>query len=211
MLKVKLLVAACFAVFAVGAAASATASAEWMVGGTNLVGSAALGNAGVLKTGQLTVTGVTTVVCNGKEVVLHSGSIIAPDKILVSSVLFSECKGNNAPCDTITNGKIATVPIHGVAKLDGTLSTYITLLPETKTIFAQIAFSNPECPLLVGGGAPVTGRASLLVHEGKDERLAHSALLFTLPGDLKVGSNAAEITGALFDIALQSHKLWSFL
>jgi hypothetical protein len=211
MFRVKLLVAACFAVFAVGAIASATASADWMVAGTNLVGSQGLSNASVLKEGELVVGAVTTIKCKASEVVVTGGSIIAPDKILASSLTFNECKGTNAPCNTISGEKISTVPIHGVAKLDGTLNTYITVLPETKTIFATIGFTNAECPLIVGGGAPVTGSASILAHEGSDERPSHQALAFTLTNALKVGSTNAEIKGVTFDIKLTSGSNWSFL
>lgn len=211
MSKANLLIAACVTAFAVGVVASATASAAWMVGGTTLVESVAVGNGLVLKEGEFTVPGVTSIICKGHEVTITNGRIIAPDKILASSLTFNQCKGSTAPCDLITGEKIASVPIHAVAKLDGILSTYITLLPETKTMLAAIEFTNPECPLAVGGGAPVTGTLSLLIHEGKDERLTHSVLLFTLPNALKVGSSNAEIKGALFDIALQSHKPWSFL
>ncbi|HEY2768622.1 MAG TPA: hypothetical protein VGI76_10205 [Solirubrobacteraceae bacterium] len=198
-------------VFAVVAAASATASADWMVGGTALVGSAPLSNALVLKEGELVVTGVTTLKCTAHEITVTNGSIVAPDKILASSLTFNGCKGSNAPCDTIAGEKVSTVPIHGVAKLDGTLNTYITVLPETKTVFATIAFTNAECPLIIGGGVPVSGTFSLLAHEGFDERLGHSVLVFSLTNALKVGSTNAEIKGVTFDIKLTSNKLWSFL
>jgi hypothetical protein len=212
MSRSKLLVAACFTVFALSALASATASAgEWMVNGTKLTGSAAiLSTALVLSEGRLFVPNVLSIKCKAHEVGITGGKIIAPDGVLATSINFKECAvtEGNPTCELATK-TISTVPVNGLALLEGTLNTYIHISPETKAAFATIKFSGETCALL--GVQPVTGNASLLIHEGFDERALHLTLAFSLPKSLKVGSSEALLEGLSADVRLESNQNWSFL
>jgi hypothetical protein len=212
MSRAKLLFTACFVVFALSALASATASAgEWMVEGKPLSGSEELATGAlVLAEGELKVLpAVTTIKCRAHEIGITGGKIIAPDGVLATSISFKECEGEGACTEIANGGAIKTLPVHGLALLDGPLNTYISVLPETKTTFATIGFTSENCALFPS--QPVTGSASLLAHEGFDERVIHRVLAFSLPKALKVGSSEADLRGAVADIELKSKKPWSFL
>jgi hypothetical protein len=208
MPKAKLLVAACFALFALSV--PATANAGWVVNGKALAASESkplATHALVLTTGELKVlTANFAIKCQGHEVGIEEGKIIGTNGILVKSITFEGCHGEGV-C-TIESEKIKTVPIHGTAILDGALNAYISLLPETKTTFATVKFNNEECALF--GPQPVTGSASILVHGAAHETLTHLGLAFTLPKALKVGSDEAHLRGLSFDIALGTDEPWSF-
>jgi hypothetical protein len=210
MPKAKLLVAACFALFALSV--PATANAGWIVSGKALAAGESkplATHALVLTTGELKVlTANFAIKCSGHEVGIEGGKIVGTDGILVKSISFKACKGSNT-CTNLENEEIKTVPIHGKAILDGTLNAYISLLPETKTTFATIKFIDAECALL--GTQLVTGGASILVHEAAHEKIVHLGLAFSLPKALRVGSDEADLRGLSFDIALESNEPWSFV
>ncbi len=212
MPKVRLLVLTCLGTIIIGALASSSALAgEWMVEGKPLSGTEELATSAlVLAEGELKVLpAVTTIKCTAHEVGIAGGKIIAPDGILASSISFKQCEGEGA-CAGIANSKeIKTLPIDGLASLDGSLATYILVLPETKTTFATIGFTNELCALFPT--QPVTGDASLLAHDGFDEQVRHRVLGFSLPKALKVGSSEADLRGLVGDIELKSKKSWSFL
>jgi hypothetical protein len=200
------------AIFAAGAVISPTALAgEWMVEGKPLVGSEELAeSAAVLTSGELVVLpAVTTIKCKGREVGITEGKILAPDGILAKAITFTECEGEGACTGLLNEGHIKTVPVHGLALLEGPLHTYISVLPQTKTVLTTIGFTNENCALFPS--QPVTGSASLLVHEGFDERKIHVVLAFSLPKALKVGSSEADLRNVAVDLELKSKKAWSFL
>lgn len=211
MLKAKLLVAACFALFALSIPATANAGL--------VVNKKALGageskplaaNALVLTTGQLQVLTANVVIkCTGEQVGVEGGKIVGTDGILVKSLTFNTCATTEPPTCSLASTQIKTVPIHGKVILDGSLNAYVTVLPETKTTFTTIKFNGVECPLL--GVQPATGTASILVHEAVHEKVVHLGLAFTLKGALKVGSNEAHLGGLSFDIELESKESWSFV
>ncbi len=217
MSKARLLLAACFTMFAFSALASATASATggaWMVNGTLLVGTAALANGLVLSFGTLSALGVE-VQCKAHEVLINGGLIEHPDWLLAKDLTFHECgvlnAGSNCKLPNSNNALILTLAVHGLALLDpgAPLNTLILLLPLPSKTFAVIPFEGEKCALL--GNQPVTGDVDLLIHEGRDEKLLHLVLVLSLPGLLKVGSSEAELHGLDFDIRLASDLPWSFL
>jgi hypothetical protein len=215
MSKARLIVA-CLAVFAFSGIAASSAFASWEVEGETFVSGETrelLPTALVLAHGQLLVPlAGTTIECLGQQLAINKGKIIAPEGLLVESVVFHECTTQNTGNCSVTS-EISTVPIHGLVHLDGSLNIIILLLPETKATFATIAFSGETCALL--GTQPVTEKAAggvhLLIHHGQVFKLLHLVLAFSLPGALKVGSDEASLEGLDFDIALQSHKLFRFL
>ncbi len=211
MPKFRLIIAACLATFAVGAVASATALAgEWDVNGAKLSGSAALAaKATVLEHGKLEVKQAETKIeCVSAELGLSGAKLVAPDGVEATSVTFKECSTKETGgCSVPTT--IGTVPVDGLASLDGTLNTLILVLPKTKAAFATIAFSGTLCAL--AGTQPVTGHVDILIHEGRDPRVVHLGLVFSLPGGLKVGSDEASLEGLKGDLELESKQTWNFL
>jgi hypothetical protein len=204
----KLITTVCVGVLALSALTLASsASAQWMVAGTTLVGNEALANtAQVHELGKLKAAGVT-INCAGKNLTGVSPQIEAGDAGSASSLVFSECTAN-ANC-TVTK-TLGTLPLMAVAKLEGTLAVNVSFLPKTGTIFTTIKFEGAECALL--GTQPVTGKANVLAPTGQDERLLQliEAKVTEATGELKVGSSAAELKGSAL-LRLVSDKTWSFL
>lgn len=213
MSKVKLFVAVCAAACMLSALASTVAYAEWDVGGAKLVGSAAIATtAAVGSSGQLLVpaTGVT-ITCTANVLGINGGRLIAPAGILASSIVFQQCANVGESGCTLATKTIGTVPVHGVASLEGALNTYILVLPETKNTFATIAFTTAEPCAFAGTTQPVTGDASLLIHNGIHPAVTQLVLAFSLKGALKLGSGEALLENADALIQLASGATWNFL
>jgi hypothetical protein len=210
MSRAKLIVTACFAIFALGALTAATASAgEWDVGGSKLVGSEPIKSpAKVLAHGKLVVDAAgVTVECTSKELGIEGGEIVAPEEVRAKSLEFKECT-TSEPCK-LQEENIKTLALHGKAELDGTLGTLVKVLPLPSKTFAVIHFLGETCALL--GFQPVTGTADLLAPSGRDPAVLQLVNAFSLPGSLKVGSNEALLSGLSGDIQLVSGKTWNFL
>ncbi len=211
MSRAKLVMTACFAVLALGALMAATASAgEWDVGGTKLVGSAAIKSpAKVLEHGSLFVhiAGVR-IECVSKELGIEGGEIVAPDEARAKSLEFKECSVTEGPC-TLQENIIRTLALHGLAELDGTLGTLVKVLPLPSKTFAAVHFLGETCSLL--GVQPVTGTADLLAPSGKDPAVLQFVRAFSLPGSLHVGGDEALLTGLNGDVQLASGQTWNFL
>jgi hypothetical protein len=212
MPRFRLIIAACFATIAVGAVASATASAagEWDVNGTKLAGTAALASpAKVLEHGKLVVVGAgVTVECTSTELGISGGEIAAPDQLRVKSIEFKTCTANGENCK-LEEAAIKTEALHGLAELDGTLATFIKVLPLPSKTFAVLHFTGELCA--ISGAQPVTGTADLLAPSGKDPSVLQTVNAFSLKGSLKVGSSEAELAGLKTDIKLVSGQTWNFL
>src|SRR6185312_10334427 len=134
MPKAKLLLGVYFATcLFCGPAITTTAFAgQWDVEGTLLIGTAALlPTALVLNPGRLTMPlSSVTIKCLAHELSLKNGKLIAPDGILVESIVFHECTTENTGNCSVPD-LISTVPIHGLADLDGVSNALILLLPES--------------------------------------------------------------------------------
>jgi hypothetical protein len=207
MFKTKMIVSALFAVLAVSAAVTASAPAQWMVNGANLVGNKKLATtAQVDKKGILTFGGLN-IECNGTLLEGSSPEIRAPDAGFASSLTFTGCATTNQNCSVPAN--IGTVPILAKASLDGALAVKAVFRPETGTTFATINLSGQKCA--VSGVKPVTGDMETSVPTGQDERTLQ--LLETnqaATGLLQVASSAASLTGSAL-LKLESGETWSFL
>jgi hypothetical protein len=217
MSMAKLFVITCFTVFALSAVVSTTAFAggQWDINGTPLAAHATVGleNPLVLNPGLLLVTaGVEafTIKCTGHEILLKKGVLIGPDGALAESVIFHECKVVTPGSFCQLNGSlITTLPIHGLAHLDGTLNALLLVLPETKTVLATIRLTGEFCP--IEGIQALTGGVEALIHEAIHPTRVKLALAFSLKGQLKLGVSEAELAELHVDLKLTSGLPWSFL
>lgn len=212
MPRFRLIIAACLATFAVGAVASTAAlAASWHVNGTELKGSAALASsAQVLTPGELSITAgeKLSIVCEGENLSITGGKLIAPAGILARSITFHECKTKETPNCTLGSTLILVLPVHGLLHFESP-NLLILVLPTTKTTFTTIKFNGEKCALL--GTQPVTGGASILIHNVTTSEPSHFVLAFSSVGGLKVGSDEATLKGVSGDLKLASGESWSFL
>ena len=183
------------------------AGGGWDVNGAPLVGAAELaGTIKVLEHGVLEAAGVK-VECTSTEIGVSGGEIVFPDQIQAKDLTFKSCK-STAPC-SLASETILTLPIHGLAELDGTSGTLIKLLPLPSKTFALLHFEGETCALL--GIQPVTGTLDLLAPSGKNPNVLQLVSVFSLTGSLKVGSSEATLSGLTGDVKLASGQTWNFL
>jgi hypothetical protein len=192
---------AMFAMSAVAATASASA-AEWRVGGSPLVGEKELTEKTTTKENAvLTVAGVNvTVTCTG--LLAQKTDIVAKTTMTAKDLQFTGCKANNN-CEVTT--AITTKELAATVAAVGTEETQITITPKTGTTFANIEFTGAKCGLL--GTQPVKGKVIAKDPKGQTENKVQELVLNTK--ELKVGTNAATMTGAATD-TLVSGEAWSF-
>jgi hypothetical protein len=204
----KLITTVCVGVLALSAVALVSnASAQWMVGGTNLTGtSPLLVKFKVDLVGTLKAAGVA-ITCSGENFEGISPQIEAGDKGSVQSLVFTGCASNSNCTVTKTLG---TVPIVATAVLGVTPAVNVTFKPKTKTIFATIKFDGAECALI--GTQPVSGSAKALMPTGQTEKEVQliEGNTSEASGELKVGSSAASLKCSIL-LILQLHLPWSFL
>lgn len=203
----KLAMAACTGLLLLSALAlTSTASAQWMVNGTNLAANQALASgAPTDKAVEIKVAGVA-VECAGVE--LTSPQIEPGDKASTSSLVFANCSANGG---CIIEKNIHTVPLTATATLGvATLVANIIFKPKTKTVFGTLKFEGAECPLL--GTQVATGSAKFLVPTGRDEKLSQAlqAEVTAASGELKAGGSNVELTGSSL-LKLSTDQPWSFL
>lgn len=208
MFKLKLAgVAVSIALLAYGLSMAGTASANWLVGGTELASTAALSTTAAVDEHVVLKAAGVTVKCEGATLNAVAPEIVAPTSMVASSISFSECTANESCTTTKT---IGTVPLTGAAVAETAPQSSVTFSPKTKTTLATIKFEGASCALL--GVQPLTGKAKLKMPTGQEERTAQlaSAATTEASGELKLGSSAAELkAGALLKLA--SEKAWSFI
>ncbi|HUN77734.1 MAG TPA: hypothetical protein VMU32_02320 [Solirubrobacteraceae bacterium] len=215
MSKVKLTIGMFIAVLAVGAVASASASAAgWMMEGAELTGTASLNNvAPKLLPAELTASGVT-IKCKGNLEGVEP-RIFGSNKGSAASLIFKECESTTKACELTAAEKtgIGTVPVLAEATLEGTSNVSIAFKPKTGSIFATIKYeagSEGTCALL--GLKGVTGKVTAKSPGGKMESLEHTLEVGVTAesGELKVGSAGASLSGAAM-LKLEESVNWSFL
>lgn len=175
-----------------------SASAGWFVEGSELTGSAALATtAAVDEAFKLEVPSVaTTVKCSGSTLSSTSPEIVAPSRIAMASITFSSCKTEGTGGCTLAAETISSLPL--LAEL--TELTYpedkAAFTPKTKKTFAAIHFEGGTCAL--AGIQPVTAatKLSATLPTGQEEKTLQQIKVKTTKGDLKLGLNEAELTGA---------------
>jgi len=214
MSKAKMIITTLIAVFALGALASASASAAtagWMVNGTLLSGSTPLATtakvdqSGFLKSSAANVE----LECSGTTLNGVAPEITSPSKGSASSLIFTSCIALSPNC-TIGSSEIKTVPLLAEVTLEGVLAVIATFKPETKSVFATFLFNGEKCA--AEGLNAVTGTAKVLAPTGQDERTLQqiNAIATEVSNELKVGSSAAELKGSAL-LKLASSLEWSFL
>jgi hypothetical protein len=212
MPKAKLIIIACVAALVFSALASASASAAvagWMVNKATLADGEVKNlapNPTVLGGGFVLTGAGISVTCTSLK--LKGGTITGLTLALIESLEFGECSAT-APCEVEKN--IDTVPIltHEIT-LEGNTAVKAVFKPETKTVFATIKFNNPLCAL--EGVQAVTGKATVLAPKLQEERVKQEikAVVTAASGELKLGSNAASLTGSA-EFEVNGGQTWSFL
>lgn len=209
MPRTKLALATCLPLLALGALASAAsaATAGWMVNGSLLSGTKAVGTASISSAWQLEVAGII-VSCNGSTIDNVHPELVAPNQAKAISFQFTECAVNSGSC--FITKTLGIVPTITESTLDGALGIKETIKPQTKTLFATIKFEGAEC--LLAGTDPVTGKISVLDPSGQDEKTMQEFTSTTTAasGELRVGSSGASVKGTALT-KLASGEQWSFL
>ncbi len=207
MSKIRILILASFAAFALSAVAAGSAQAGWLVLGSLLVGSAAISSSTITdKPGVLTFSSIE-IECSALGV--SGGYIVETATAGAKSLEFSGCKVAKPTTCTLKGTVIGTLPVEGQLTLDGSLATKGKAKPvNANGLFATFELTGTSCS--ASGKNAVTGTAAVLDPLGQDERLWHLLTAFIeTPGELEVGSASATISGsALFH--LENDMLWSF-
>jgi hypothetical protein len=215
MFKAKMVSAAVIAALALTALASASASAAtvgWMVGGTQLVGSAALATtAAVDETTKLSFAGVE-LECAGTTLDGLAPEIRATNKGYTAGLIFTQCKALTKNCSLLesANDEVRTVPVLAESTLEGTLGVATTFSPESGTLFATFRLTGEACS--VSGLKGVAGKAITKMPAGQDEHTLQLMSVNTTATEavLKVGSASAKLSGSVL-LKLASGLPWSFL
>jgi hypothetical protein len=196
------------AVMAVGAVASASASASaWFVGGTELAASTSLASkATVLEKVKLTSAGVT-IVCSAESVELNTASIAPKTGGQIAHLVLKECQSEAAGCP-LESSQITSKPLVLEAAL-GSKSPEDTLVlkPATGTIVAEYAFIGESCGL--AGVVQLKGKMKFVMPKGREELAEQELLVRAGEGELKSGS-AEVVLGGKIKAKLTSAKAWSF-
>ncbi len=208
MSRVKLAILLCFVVVGASSLTATVASAgEWDVNGKPLVGSAAVANPiKVLEGGSLTAAG-ETIECVSTELGVSAGELVAPDGLKAADLTFKGCTARS-PCALATE-TLLSLSVHGLAELDGTLGTFIKVLPLPSKTFMVFKLEGESCALV--GTQPVTGSLDVLLPSGRDPGVLQLANIFSLPGSLKIGSSEASLAGSFGHAQLASKVPWGFL
>lgn len=211
MSRARLFVIAFLAVCVMGVLSAVTASAgEWDVNGSKLAGSAAIASPiKVLEHGKLVVVGSgVTMECTSTELGIAGGEIVAPDQLRAKSLEFKTCTANGANCE-LEEKTIKTEALHGLVQLDGTLSTFIKILPLPSKTIEVLHFVGSTCAL--SGPVDITGTIDFLAPSGKDPAISQTINGFSLKGSLKFDASEAELAGLVTDFKLTSGQTWNFL
>jgi hypothetical protein len=217
MSRFKVMFVALLAVAAVSVVAVSSASAIWMVGGTNFHGTANLATTAVVhEATKLLVPSLEdlTITCSGSSLDGSEPRIEALDKGFAKSLTFLTCNTGKPNCELEeANQPIGTFPLLVLAELGTKESVKLLFEPETKRTFAEIKFLGTNTCALAGG-EPVKGLLTLSSPDGQLELLSH--LIETLGSfennSLEIGAgNKAYLIGGKALLRLQSDSKWSFL
>jgi hypothetical protein len=217
MSRFKVLFMVLFAVAAVSVVAVSSASAVWMVGGTNLATNAALATTAVVhEPTKLLVPSLEhlTITCTGASLDGVEPRIEPGNKGFAKALTFLVCNSSKANCALEkTNQSIPTLPILATASLGTGEAVNVNFTPETKSTFAEINFSEANTCALAGV-QPVKGKVNIKAPDGQLEAVSH-----VIEGQgsfennsLEIGSgNKAYLVGGKALLKLQNSSKWSFL
>ncbi len=192
-----------------GAVASSSAQAGWLVSGSLLAGSAAISTSSighsptVFKFGP---EGNIEIECDPYE--LSAGKISESDKLLINSLVFRGCSIAPFEC-TLPNSTISTLPVEGLITLDGSLAFKAEIKAENSNgLFATFQIDGPTCT--VEGLANIAGSFLALAPTGQDQRLWQLLnLLVETPDEFGINNTRSTVSGGSL-IKLENDKQWSF-
>jgi hypothetical protein len=215
--KVKIATMALGAVFAFSTLGTASASAEWLVGGTVLSGSAALSTQDLVDiTSTLLVPTLgLSIVCGGRFLDLSDPLIIAPDRGYASSLTFLGCNVT-APASGCSleekEERIATAAVLGRAFLGTGEEDRVLFVPETKGVFTNISFSERNT-CAFNGAEPVKGSFIAGLPTGRLNLATQSIVdLGSVENNsLEVAGQKAFLDGGRELATLVSGSTWSFM
>jgi hypothetical protein len=215
--KVNRIAATLFVVTALSALASASASAQWLVGGTTLVGSAALSPQDLVdESSTLLIPAIgLSIVCSGHFFDALKPQIRAPDIAFAAALTFLGCN-TTVPATGCAlaeiNQPIPTNAILGLAVLGPGESDRVVFAPATKTIFTNIVF-NEGNTCAINGVEPITGEVVAAAPIGQLELLAQSIVdLGSVENNsLQIAGDKAFIDGGRYLLTLASDSKWSFM
>jgi len=219
MSRIKIVVPILFAVFAVSAMAVSSASAEWLVGGTKLVGSAALATTALVdEPTKLLVPTIQdlTIECTGEVLDGENPRIEAPDKGFASSLKFLACnttKPASGCALEVVNQPITTLPILALVVLGKGEEDRVTFTPETKSTFATFKFSESNTCAFNGEEA-VKGSVTIGAPTGQLDLLTQAivGLGSVENNSLEIGTaNKAFLIGGKALLKLANDATWSFM
>lgn len=177
---------------------SSQASADWMVNGTTLTGTAALATtAAVDEEVQFSAAGVL-VKCSGNN--QRFVNPVMNGVTGMADALSWESTGCVAtqPCRIAESMKetISTLPILIDAVLEGALAVKGRVLPvNSSKVFMTVKFEGAECSL--AGVQTVKGSQAVLIPTGQDERTAQTITTVSEGEGLKVGTSAVTMKGSV--------------
>jgi hypothetical protein len=216
MSRLKILVVL-LAVAAVSMTVVSSASAIWMVGGTNFHGAAALSTTAVVdEATKLLIPPIEhlTITCSGGLLDGEELKIEALDKGSAQALKFLACNTSKANCALeVTNQAIPTLPILVLATLGQGESVKLNLTPSTKATFADLKFSEANTCALAGTFS-VRGSVTIASLDGQLELLTHAieGLGSFENNSLELGSfGKVYLVGGKVLLRLQSDSKWSFL
>jgi hypothetical protein len=203
---------------ALSAVAATSASAEWLVGGTTLVGSAALATQALVdenSTFLVPALGLS-IVCSGHFLDGLRPQITAPDKAYAAGLTFLGCN-TTVPATGCAlpeaNQPINTTAVLALAALGPGESVRVKFAPETKTTFLTLSFSEANT-CAFNGDEPVTGLFIAGAPTGQLELLAQALTgLGSSEGNnsLQIAGDKAFIDGGRYLLRLASDSKWSFM
>jgi hypothetical protein len=218
MSKVKVAAMVLFAVFAMSAIAASSASAEWLIGGTALTGTAALATTALVdeKT-KLLVPAVEdlTIECAGETLDGENPTLIAPDKGFATSLKFLGCSSVKPASGCAIESQPTAIPttaILALAALKTGEEDKVTFTPETGKVFAEIAFSTANT-CAFNGVEGVHGSVTVGAPTGTLELLNQAIVgLGSFENNsLEVASSKAYLVGGKALLRLASDSKWSFM
>ncbi len=136
--------------------------------------------------------GGVTIECVGASLGATSPQIVASSHITAAALTFNECK-TAAPC-SLASATILTVPVVGEVTRATSPEDKAVFSPQTKSTFATIKFNGETCALL--GTQSITGTAGAVLPKMQEERTLQEVKASTTKGELKLGSNEAELKGS---------------
>jgi hypothetical protein len=218
MSKVKVTMMMLFAVIAMSAIAVNSASAEWLIGGRALSGTAPLATTALVdeKTKLLVPTiEDLTIECAGETIDLENPALIAPDKVFATKLTFLGCSTVKPPTHCEIEAQpvgISTNPVLALAALKTGEEDKVTFTPGTGKIFAEIAFSGGNT-CAFNGVEGVKGSVTVGAPTGTLELLnqAIGGIGSIENNSLEVANSKAYLVGGKILLKLASDSKWSFM